>query len=285
MKINNRKIVIFITSIFFIGLLIYLFNNVHFRALCGDSDALVEIGYELIDSKNKIDQEQGVKLLTRASEKGNADAMYLVGWCHLYGKGIEQSNLAGYNYFMRAYDLKSKMSSEYKNSLIKFIGDCHLYGKGTFQDIDKAIDFLKESAKKGDVYAVRQLAIAYGFLALGIYERKEKEEVIFFPDFYFNSKWTVNRTYQEKKTEDYQELNEEEKKYISYGIKAYAYSILYSQIETDFDLKKSLESSKKDIPPANLYRKTYDYGLDLTPARHARAEIYAKEFLQSIKLD
>jgi len=282
---NNRKIVICVISAIFIGLLIYLPNNIHFRALCGDSGALVEMGDKLIQSENKNDQKKGYELLLKAANKGNPEAMYLVGWCHLYGKGIEQSNLAGYDYFMRAYDLKSKMSSGYKYVLIRLIGECHLYGKGTFQDIDKAIDFLKESAKKGDVYAVRQLAIAYGFLALGIYERKEKEEVIFFPDFYFNNRWTVNRTYQEKKTEDYQELNEEEKKYISYGIKAYAYSILYSQIETDFDLKKSLESSKKDIPTANLYRKTYDYGLDFTPARHARAEIYAKEFLQSIKSD
>jgi TPR repeat protein len=286
MKINNQKIVICIISIIFIGLLIYLPNNIHFKALCGDSDALVEIGDKLIQSENKNDQKKGYELLLKAANKGNPEAMYLVGWCNSYGKGTEQSNLAGYNYFIRAYDLKSKISSGYKYVLIRLIGECHLYGKGTFQDIDKAIDFLKESAKKGDVYAVRQLAIAYGFLALGIYERKEKEEVIFFPDFYASGWGVINRAYQEKKSEYYnQELNEEEKKYISYGIKAYAYSILYSQIETDFDLKKSLESSKKDIPTANLYRTTYDYGLDLTPARHARAEIYAKEFLQSIKSD
>jgi hypothetical protein len=290
MKINNRKIVIFIISIISIGLIIYLPHNIHFKALCGDSVALVEIGSELIKSENKIDQNKGAELLTRASEIGNVDAIYIVGWCHSYGKGTEQSNLAGYDYFMRAYELKSKMSSEYKRGLLYHLGICYLEGKGTFHDIDKSIDMLIESAKLGSIDALRELAIAYGFLALRIYERKEKEEVIFFPDFYYTNPgfYSQKRDYQDRKEQYNKEMDEKEKQCVSYGIKAYAYALIYSQTQTDFDLKKSLESRKEVIPATNLYSHTsyvYDEGLHLTPARHEIAEIYAKEFQQSIKSD
>ena len=284
MNINNRKIVIFIISIISIGLIIYLPNNIHFKALCGDSIALVEIGSELIKSKNKIDQNKGGELLTRASERGNADAIYLVGWMEIYGEEIQHNNIDGFKCFMRAYELKNKMSSGYKRGLLYHLGICYLEGKGTFQDIDKSIDMLIESAKLGRIDALRELAIAYGFLALGIYERKEKEEIIFFPDFYYtNPNSTIHRKYVDTKTNE--EMDEKEKQCVSYGIKAYAYAIIYSQTQTDFDLKESVESRRKVIPTTNLYRQTYHYGLDLTPARHERAEIYAKEFQQSIKSD
>ena len=285
MNINNRKIVIFIISIISIGLIIYLPNNIHFKALCGDSVALVEIGSELIKSKNKIDQNKGGELLTRASERGNADAIYLVGWMEIYGEEIQHNNIDGFKCFMRAYELKSKMSSGYKRGLLYHLGICYLEGKGTFKDIDKSIDMLIESAKLGRIDALRELAIAYGFLALRIHERKEKEEIIFFPDFYY-SNYGEKRIYEDRKDQfNNEEMDEKEKQCVSYGIKAYAYAIIYSQTQTDFDLKESVESRRKDIPTTNLYRQTYDYGLDLTPARHERAEIYAKEFQQSIKSD
>jgi len=290
MNINNRKIVIFIISIISIGLIIYLPNNIHFRALCGDSVALVEMGYKLKWSENKNDQKQGYELLVRAENKGNPDAVYLVGRCLFDGIGVDKDNIAGFKFYLAAYELKNKMSSGYRQGLLYFLGQCYLEGKGTFQDIDKAIDFLKESAKTGDVDAVHELAIAYGFLALGIYERKEKEEIIFFPDFYYSYSGYPNykRIYEDRKDQfnkNNKEMDEKEKQCVSYGIKAYAYAIIYSQTQTDFDLKESVESRRKVIPATNLYRQTYDYGLDLTPARHERAEIYAKEFQQSIKSD
>ena len=288
---NNRKIVICVISIIFIGLLIYLPNNIYFRALCGDSDALVEMGYKLKWSENKNDQKKGYELLVKAANKENPDAIYLVGRCLFDGIGVAKNNVDGFKCFMSAYDLKSKMSSGYKSRFLYYLGNCYLDGKGTFQDIDKAIDILIESAKLGSSDALQELAIAYGFLALGIYERKEKEELIFFPDFYVRM---INGRieYSDKKQKTYpelyivgEELNEKEKQCVSYGIKAYAYSMIYSQKETNFDLKKSVESRRKDIPTTNLYRETYDRGLDLTPARHKRAEIYAKETQQSINSD
>ena len=290
MKMNNRKIVICVISVIFIGLLIYLPNNIHFRALCGDSDALVEMGYKLKWSENKNDQKKGYELLVKAANKENPDAIYLVGRCLFDGKGIEQSNLAGYNYFMRAYDLKSKISSRYKRGLLYFLGICFLEGKGTFQDIDKSIDMLLESAKLGRISANKELAIAYGVLALGICEKKEKEELIFFPDFYYTTTESRSssrgiRSYQDSKNEYNKELNEKEKQYVSYGIKARAHSIIYSQQVTSFEFTTNLYDRMKEMPATYKSANNDGLGLEFTPARHKRAEIYAKEFQQSIKSD
>ena len=175
MKINNRKIVICVISIIFIGLLIYLPNNIHFRALCGDSGALVEMGHKLKSSENKNDQKEGYELLVKAANIGNPDAIYLVGRCLFEGVGVKKDNVGGFKWFMTAYELKNKMSSVYKSRLFYWLGVCYLDGNGAVKDIDKAMEILIESAKNGDIFAHRELAIAYGFLALGIYERKEKE--------------------------------------------------------------------------------------------------------------
>lgn len=285
MKMNNRKIVICVISIIFIGLLIYLPNNINFRALCGDSDALVEIGDKLLESENKNDQKEGYELLVKAANKGNPEAMYLVGRCLFDGK----DNVAAFKSFMTAYELKSKMSSPYKQALLYRLGICFLYGKGTFQDIDKSIDMLLESAKLGRIDANKELAIAYGVLALGICEKKEKEELIFFPDFYYTTTTRyhgdVIRSYQDSKSEYNKELNEKEKQYVSYGIKARAHSIIYSQQVTSFEFTTNLYDRMKEMPATYKSANNDGLGLEFTPARHKRAEIYAKEFQQSIKSD
>ena len=284
MKMNNRKIVICVISAIFIGLLIYLPNNIHFRALCGDSGALVEMGDKLIKSENKNDQKEGYELLVKAANKGNPEAMYLVG----RGLFEDQDNVAAFKSFMTAYELKSKMLSPYKQALLYRLGICFLYGKGTFLDIDKSIDMLLESAKLGRIDANKELAIAYGVLALGICEKKEKEELIFFPDFYYTTTESrdssrVIRSYQDSKNEYNKELNEKEKQYVSYGIKARAHSIIYSQQVTSFEFTTNLYDRMKEMPATYKSANNDGLGLEFTPARHKRAEIYAKEFQQSIK--
>jgi hypothetical protein len=41
----------------------------------------------------------------------------------------------------------------------------------------------------------------------------------------------------------------------------------------------------KEMPATYKSANNYGLGLEITPARHKRAEIYAKEFQQSIKSD
>ena len=281
---NNRKTVVFIISIFSIGLLIYLPNNIHFKALCGDVDAQFQIGSELINSKSKIDQEQGVELLTRAGAKGNVDAIYLVGWMQIYGEEIQHNNIDGFKCLMRAYELKSKMSSGYRQRLFYFLGLCYLDGIGTIKDIDKAIEFLTESAKNGEILAHHGLAVAYGFLAAGLYEKASKEEKL--------SSFCNRSFYTEKDKEAF--LTKQ-----SFAIKAWAHWMLYAQENKDISLletifNKSLSNPHKDrsvsyfsmINNADWQVKyAIVEALKIEPESYKIAEKYAKETQQSINSD
>jgi TPR repeat protein len=256
-------------------------SEYHGDSLNDNTSAMLELGRKLIKDEDIKIKEQGFNLIMKAAKKGNADAKGIAGWHLIYGHGVDKNAIAGFNFCLDAYNNKTKISQDIKARLIYLVGHCYLNGIGTIKDIDKSIVTLTESAKLGFLDSHHELAVAYGFLALGLYEKSTHEEVLPFRD--------------QNQDDSSNELADSEVKRISYAIKAIAHGMIYAQENHDFSLheiiKEKLNSIYHKDKSENYHFENSIISVDTNvkqklniPLDHYNAaEKYAKDFMQSSK--
>ncbi len=134
--------------------------------------------------------EEAVKLALPLAEKGDADAIYLLGFAHETGRGAERSAEKAMEYYRKAYDKKHAdaayrlafmlMASQDKTRILeaqailekqaitdpaiagRILGEAHLLGRFTGKaDPDKAIASWRKAALSGDVASMLLIARFY----------------------------------------------------------------------------------------------------------------------------
>ena len=90
----------------------------------------------------------------KAAEKGNSQAMYIIGLLYFNGEGVDQNYTVAYNWSKKAAD---KGVAGAMNS----IGVCYVNGYGVPVNITEAINWYKKAAKKGEEIALGNLGYLY----------------------------------------------------------------------------------------------------------------------------
>ena len=145
---------------------------------------------EAMDAFKEGRHLKAVELATPLAEKGNAEALYLLGFAHETGQGAEQSKDKALEYYRKAADAKSK-DAVYRMSFIllasekederdqarqalesaakddpavagRILGEAYLRGLLTpTADPDKAVFWWKKAAESGDVLSLVLVARFY----------------------------------------------------------------------------------------------------------------------------
>jgi TPR repeat protein len=162
------------------------------------SDAYKNARAYLYGQNCEQDYEKAYNLMKQEAEKGNALALYDVGFMHLNGLHVEMKSTEAQVWFAKAYDAfilnEEKDNSAYLQYRIgkmhrsgygvdqsgsaaaewfqKFadqgnqyaqysLGSLYYSGKGVDQDYEKALSLYKQSASKGNVFASYELGRMY----------------------------------------------------------------------------------------------------------------------------
>lgn len=122
------------------------------------STNLCNMGDMYFDQHNYL---QAVKYYSQAVELGNANAMWKLGYCYLFGNGVEKNNATALKYIRRAADLGNAEA-------MCCLGQCHCEGMlgwstGIREDFAEAVKWFKKAAAHGHPKAMYLLGSAYKF--------------------------------------------------------------------------------------------------------------------------
>ena len=112
----------------------------------------------------KLDVVSGVTLTSNAINTallqaaatvgGNADAMYYMGECYYYGRGVEQD-------YEKAVEWYEKGAAGGNTTAMYNLGVCYANGRGVEQDYGKAVEWYEKAAAGGDTDAMTNLGWCY----------------------------------------------------------------------------------------------------------------------------
>ena len=119
--------------------------------LDGQQDALMNAAIAYIEKK---EFQNALPILEPMSEKGNVDAMKLLGYIYLYSKGNYQNEYTGFQYLLKAAE---KGDVEAQNS----VGVCYKDGEGVPKDEKKAFQWFMKAALQGEATSQHNVGLCY----------------------------------------------------------------------------------------------------------------------------
>ncbi len=105
----------------------------------------------------KGDYKKAVEWYEKAAAKGQAGAMYSLGYCYQYERGVTKD-------YKKAVEWYEKAAAKGHASAMWSLGNCYYYGRGVDTDKKKAVEWFKKAAALGHSDAkskLRELGITY----------------------------------------------------------------------------------------------------------------------------
>ena len=100
----------------------------------------------------ETNKSEDIEQYKKVANKGNAEAMYQVGYMYKSGKGVAIDKTEAMNWYTKAAD---------KDNLNAMCGIAYMYEDGINKDYTQAILWFKKAAEKGSTQAMRWLANLY----------------------------------------------------------------------------------------------------------------------------
>ena len=122
------------------------------------AEELYQLGQEYYSGKEtgEPNYAKAFELFSRASEKGNADAMYYLGNMYRCGNGVAVDYYCAMEWYQKAAD-KGNIQSMYE------IGDMYYWGCGVARNCYRAMDYFLAAAEKGNPAAMCDIGIMYNY--------------------------------------------------------------------------------------------------------------------------
>lgn len=127
------------------------------KAESGDVAAMVNAGEAYLNGDingGKSDSKVAFQWFKKAADKGNAEAMGLLGSLYSRGDGVEKNNDEAFKWSLKAAQ-KGDLDSQY------FVGLCYYDGQGTEEDLTKAVQWLGKAMDRGHSEAKAKLIEMY----------------------------------------------------------------------------------------------------------------------------
>ena len=137
------------------------------KAESGDIGSMVKVGIAYLNGDingGKDDPKLAFTWFKKAAEKGNSEAMGLLGSLYNRGDGVEKNNEQAFKWSLKAAQ-KGDLDSQY------FVGLCYYDGQGTEEDLTKAVQWLNKAMDQGHSEAKEKL--------ISMYESGELQSVAF----------------------------------------------------------------------------------------------------------
>lgn len=98
--------------------------------------------------------KKAVEWYAKAVERHEAGSLCNLGWCYLYGEGVEENLEMGIRYIKRSMDGNDAAA-------IAILGFCYEFGRGVELNVSEAISLYNKSAVKKNVWGLSNLARLY----------------------------------------------------------------------------------------------------------------------------
>ena len=150
-----------------------LFN----RATAGNRDAQFELAEIYMQSENDEHVELAEEWALKAAQLGHVEAMYWLGEGYaVYAKDmLEEDPEESKAYFEHAYRWLEQAAKHNHPAAILELANFYRRGDVVEKDVVKSIELVEQSAKLGEVQAMRDLAFIYAN-GLGIDADEEKAD-------------------------------------------------------------------------------------------------------------
>lgn len=126
------------------------------RAAKKNKDAQFQLGLcYLMGYGCKKNQKVAVEWFQTAATNGSEKGWWYLGWCHQYGKGVDQNYDQAFQYYVKSSEI-----NEFPRGLYK-VAECWMNGYGVEKDYKKAVEFYNKSAEQGDPAALLALGNCY----------------------------------------------------------------------------------------------------------------------------
>lgn len=102
----------------------------------------------------QVNVDEAIKLWTQASDKGDKEASYQLGWLYFVGNKVEKNATKAHSWFSLA-------AEQGKESAVVLVGDDLLNGEGVAKNPVEAFNWYKKAADKGSSIAQLKLAALY----------------------------------------------------------------------------------------------------------------------------
>ncbi|MFZ6755740.1 hypothetical protein ACO0K9_00855 [Undibacterium sp. Ji50W] len=102
----------------------------------------------------QVNVDEAIKLWTQASDKGDKEASYQLGWLYFVGNKVEKNATKAHGWFSLA-------AEQGKESAVVLVGDDLLNGEGVAKNSVEAFNWYKKAADKGSSIAQLKLAALY----------------------------------------------------------------------------------------------------------------------------
>ncbi|MBC3917482.1 SEL1-like repeat protein [Undibacterium sp. CY18W] len=102
----------------------------------------------------QVNVDEAIKLWTQASDKGDKEASYQLGWLYFVGNKVEKNATKAHSWFSLA-------AEQGKESALVLVGDDLLNGEGVAKNPVEAFNWYKKAADKGSSIAQLKLATLY----------------------------------------------------------------------------------------------------------------------------
>ena len=134
------------------------------------ANELNDLALEYYNGSGEKEQDfvKAFELFTMAAEKGNAVAMYNLGYLYKNGKGVTQD-------YERAIEWYKKAAEKGDADAMNKLGYMYYIGEGVTRDYARAFEWYKKAAEKGSISAMDDLAKMYEN-GVGVARDKQKAE-------------------------------------------------------------------------------------------------------------
>ena len=113
-----------------------------------------------------LNKDFDIRECKKAAKAGNPEAIYALGRCYIYGKGVEEDEKKG-------FQLISKSAEQGLPEGLFLLGKCYYYGWGTEEDEEKAVECYEKAAEKDYPEAICKLGECYLY-GFGVEEDEKK---------------------------------------------------------------------------------------------------------------
>ncbi|WP_180161195.1 tetratricopeptide repeat protein [Acinetobacter sp. YH12040] len=147
------------------------------RAMAGNKDAQFELAEIYMQSENDEHVELAEEWALKAAQLGHVEAMYWLGEGYVvYAKDmLEEDPEESKTYFKHAHRWLEQASKHDHPAAILELANFYRRGDVVEKDVAKSIELVEQSAKLGEVQAMRDLAFIYAN-GLGIDADEEKAD-------------------------------------------------------------------------------------------------------------
>ena len=147
------------------------------RAMAGNKDAQFELAEIYMQSENDEHVELAEEWALKAAQLGHVEAMYWLGEGYaVYAKDmLEEDPEESKTYFEHAHRWLEQAAKHDHPAAILELANFYRRGDAVEKDVAKSIELVEQSAKLGEVQAMRDLAFIYAN-GLGIDADEEKAD-------------------------------------------------------------------------------------------------------------